>query len=425
MDTVDPEADRVAPASVEMAGTIGARGGGSASREPGAWKARYGSRRLYDRRLNRRDERWPLPARMLAALFRHPGAVLSTLGEQQPVEQDGRQLHRSVQAMLALTGRVGPRRALGGSEEVDPSVMRAELRRLTAMSMPIRTDVHVTGRRIPGPEGAADIPIRVYRQFGRGMSIPGSSRPGPPVIVYFHGGGWVVGDLDTHDASCRMLAAASGCMVVSAGYRLAPEWPFPAAVDDAKAVYAWVRERAGELGADPRRVGVMGDSAGGNLAAVVSQLSAKGSLPAPTAQCLVYPALDFRLGTASIRDCGDGFFLTREAIEYYRRTYVPSERDWLDPRASPLLAPDLGALPPTLVVTAGFDPLRDEGEAYAKALATAGVPVVHRCCDDQVHGFMGMGFIDDTYALATEVCEAMGRLMRRSGHFDSPDHVVR
>jgi acetyl esterase len=147
--------------------------------------------------------------------------------------------------------------------------MRAELRRTTRLAMPVRTDVHAWGRLVPGPEGAPPVPVRIYRQFGSGLGIGGPGRR-LPGIVYYHGGSWVTGDLDTHDASCRMLAATARCLVVAVDYRLAPEHPFPAAVDDAVAAYAWVQRHADELGIDPHQVGVMGDSAGGNLAAVVA-----------------------------------------------------------------------------------------------------------------------------------------------------------
>jgi acetyl esterase len=260
--------------------------------------------------------------------------------------------------------------------------------------------------------------LRIYRQFGIGIDAGSGSRPG--AIVYFHGGGWVTGDLDSHDSSCRLLAAASGCIVVAVGYRLAPEAPFPAAVDDAIAAYGWVQRHSDELGHAPGQVGVMGDSAGGNLAAVVAletrpgAESAAADVPPPTAQCLVYPAVDARFDSDSMRGLSDEFFLTRESMEFFRSSYLPDGKVWQSPKASPLLAPDHRGLAPALVVTAGFDPLRDDGANYADALRRSGVEVEYRCYDDQVHGFMGMGFLPDALALATEICDAMGRLMRRS-----------
>jgi acetyl esterase len=238
--------------------------------------------------------------------------------------------------------------------------------------------------------------------------------------VFFHGGGWVTGDLDSHDALCRLLAAASGCIVVAVGYRLAPEDPYPAAVEDALAGYAWVQGHADELGHAEGRVGVMGDSAGGNLAAVVARETRRGPagdapVAPPVAQGLVYPALDARLDSSSVHAFAEGFFLTRQSMEYFRACYLDDREAWASPRVSPVLADDHGGLAPALIVTAGFDPLRDDGATYARQLAAAGVEVDYRCYDDQVHGFMGMGILPDSLALATEVCDAMGRLMRRPG----------
>lgn len=368
------------------------------------------------------SEHWPLVTRLGAGLLSHPELLLAVLGDRRPVEIDGRVLNRGLQAMLAVTSHLegfseGGPDAVGTS---DPVVMRAQLHRMTRAAMPVRTDVHVTGRVVPGPEGAPPIPIRVYRQFGTGLGRGGGRRTRPPAIVYYHGGGWVTGSLDTHDASCRMLAVASGCIVVSVEYRLAPEDPFPAAVDDVLAAYTWVYRHSDELGFEPGRVGVMGDSAGGNLAAVVALETRPGvgsvdaDVAPPVAQGLIYPALDARLDTESIRTMSDGFFLTRAGMEYFRETYLPDPADWVKAKASPLLAGDHRGVAPALVVTAGFDPLRDDGVNYAEALRKAGVEVEYRCYDDQVHGFMGMGVLPDSLALATEVSDAMGRLMRRS-----------
>ncbi len=381
-----------------------------------------GTRALYNRRIQRVHERWPLVTRLGAALLSRPDLVLGLVGKRPPVERDGRVLNRSIQALLEVTNRLeGLSDGPGNAQPApDPAVLRAQLTRMARAAMPIRTDVHVAGRIIPGPAGAPPIPIRVYRRYGAGIG-PASGRHGrPPAIVYFHGGGWVTGDLDSHDGSCRLLAAVSGCIVVAIGYRLAPEDPFPAAVDDALAAYVWVHRHSAELGCAAGQVGVMGDSAGGNLAAVVALETRSGvgsagpGVPPPVAQGLIYPAVDARLDTASMRTMSEGFFLTFEGMEYFRQTYLPERADWETPRASPLLADDHHGLAPALIVTAGFDPLRDDGVNYAEALAKAGVEVEYRCYDDQVHGFFGMGLLTDSLALATEVCDAMGRLMRRS-----------
>jgi acetyl esterase len=215
------------------------------------------------------------------------------------------------------------------------------------------------------------------------------------------------------------LAAVSGCIVVAVDYRLAPEHPFPAALDDAMAAYAWVHGQADQLGIDRARIGVMGDSAGGNLAAVVALQSRDGEptavpgVPPPFAQGLLYPSVVLRIHPDS-EALGNGFFLTLEGMEQMRAAYVPDEADWDGPAASPMQTADLAGAPPALVVTAGFDPLHFDGDAYAAKLAAAGVEVEHRRYDDQVHGFFGMGILSDALALSTEVSDAMGRMMHRS-----------
>ena len=335
--------------------------------------------------------------RVVSGALALPEPVIDRIVGAPPIVRDGRVLNRRVQAMISLGER------LGLTGESSPSVerRRAELRRSAAIGMPLLAGVYVTERRIPGPAG--EIPVRVYRRIGLTGSVP--------AIVYLHGGGWVVGDLDTHEGSCRLLALESDCVVVSVDYRLAPEHPFPAAIDDAVAAYRWVHEQAMELAVEPGRVGVMGDSAGGNLAAVVAQVTRDTDVPAPTAQCLVYPATDALLREPSHEPFADGFFLTEESIEWYRAQYLPDRNDWDSPLASPIEAPDLSGLCPALVVTAGFDPLRDEGHRYAERLADAGVAVRYRCYDDMVHGFFGMGVLPGGMGLAAEVCAGMGELM--------------
>ncbi len=389
--------------------------------DPARYRGR-GSRALFDRRLQSRYEHWPLGTRVLAAVLRHPDAVLTVLGSGGAVERDGRVLNRNSQALVELLARFD-RAGQDGSDGAGASDLLDRRRRLrfgARIAMPRRTDVHVLGRTVPGGEGSPAIPVRVYRQFGVGVGIGPAERVRPPVIVYFHGGGWELGDLDSHDGTCRLLAAASRCLVVSVEYRLAPEHPFPAAVDDCLAVYAWVHRNAEDLGYAPGQVGVMGDSAGGNLAAVVAQQTLAGSpnadgAPPPVAQGLVYPVVDARMVAESLRSFGEGFALTLPDMERMRAQYLPDASHWEDPRASPILADDLSGLPPALVVTAGFDPLLDDGANYAAALRKAGVEVEYRCYQDQIHGFLGMGILPDSLALATEVCDAMGRLVRRAG----------
>jgi acetyl esterase len=351
-------------------------------------------------------------------LFSHPNLLLSALGEGSPVEVEGRVLNRSTQALIALMNRV-PQPPDPGS--VDLATQRSRLTRSVRAIMPVRTDVYVRGRSVPAPNGGTPIPIRIYRRFGSGIGVGERDGERPPAIVYFHGGGWVIGDLDSHDSFCRMLAVVSQCIVVSVGYRLAPEFPFPAGLDDALAAYEWVQRSTAELGHRDGQVGVMGDSAGGNLAAVVALATratesggGAGAVPAPVAQGLVYPVVDMRLASGSARSMREGFLLSLEQMEYFRGRYTPDPSSWENPRVSPLLAEDHRGLAPALVVTAGFDLLRDDGAHYADALEKAGVEVEYHCYDDQVHGFMLTGVLSDSFALATEVCDAMGRLMRRS-----------
>ena len=337
--------------------------------------------------------------RLLCRAFDLPDRVVQKVAGD-PVELDGRVLNRSVQFMLALTQRADPTGLNNGSVQE----RRSEMRRATPLAMPVATDLHVTERIIPGPE--ADLRLRIYRPFGAGAR--------PPAIVFFHGGGWVVGDLDTHDASCRVLSVASGCVVISVDYRLAPEHPFPAAPEDCLAAYTWVVSNADDLSVDPSAVAVAGDSAGGNLAAVVCQQARSTDVIPPVAQGLIYPAVDFRLQTRSVELFSDGFFLTRESMNWFRNHYVPEDRDPLDPAASPLLSDDVSGVAPAWIWTAGFDPLRDEGRAYGDMLEKGGVLVHQRCHDDMIHGFFNLGMIPGAVAIIEEMGREFGELVRSS-----------
>lgn len=261
----------------------------------------------------------------------------------------------------------------------------------------------VLERGVPGPGGA--IPVRIY--------TPGRESV-YPVVAYFHGGGWFMSDLDTHDVVCRKLALKSSAIVVSVDYRLAPENRFPAAVDDAYAAVAWIGREAAGFGGDSSRIAVAGDSAGGNLAAVVAHLARDRGGPAIACQVLFYAATDMsRFETRSHRDFADGYFLTRKYLEIFRSLYAPDPADWPDPLISPLLAPNLANLPPAVVVTAGFDPLRDEGEAYAAKLAAAGVPVVAKRYEGIIHGFLTLDRIFPEADAAISLAAA--ELKRRFG----------
>ncbi len=246
-----------------------------------------------------------------------------------------------------------------------------------------------------GPHSA--IAMRLYRPTHAAGEVP-------PVLVYFHGGGWVIGDLDTHDTLCREIANASGVAVVAVEYRLGPEHRFPAAYDDALVATQWVHDHASSLNLDSRRLAVGGDSAGGNLAAAVT-LAARGTLPIAF-QLLIYPATDMRRGHASHATNGDGYLLTSRLITWFHDHYIDDTRHDLDWRASPLLHADLKGLPPALVITAGYDPLRDEGLDYARALTEAGNQVSYVCFERQIHGFITMGKVLDEANTAVALCAA-------------------
>lgn len=239
---------------------------------------------------------------------------------------------------------------------------------------------------IPGPAGK--LPARAY--------IPAGDKP-LPALVYFHGGGWVIGNVEVVDKPCRALANAAGCVVVSVEYRLSPETKFPGPVEDCYAATHWVADNAAELGADPGRVGVGGDSAGGNLAAAVSLMARDRGGPSLSYQLLVYPVTAPAAGTTfpSYRENADGYMLTRGAMEWFWDHYLTSTDDAKNPYAAPLHADNLEGLPPALVVTCGFDPLRDEGEAYADKLRQSGVRVTATRYDDMIHGFFWMGGVLD------------------------------
>jgi acetyl esterase len=236
-----------------------------------------------------------------------------------------------------------------------------------------------------GPAGP--IPLRLYRGKGTDRSTA------RPALVYFHGGGWVIGDLESHDQVCRALANAAPCVVVSVDYRLAPEHKFPAAAEDAIAATRWVADNAGRLGIDAGKLAVGGDSAGGNLATVVALDARDNAGPRLLFQLLIYPSTDMRMGWPSLERHAQQLPLTRAGMSWFIAHYLRGEADKVDWRASPLTAPSLARLPPALVITAGFDPLGDEGEAYAAALAKSGVPARHQRFEGQIHGFVTMGRI--------------------------------
>ncbi|MEK5645299.1 lipase [Paenibacillus rhizosphaerae] len=257
------------------------------------------------------------------------------------------------------------------------SVERARTVNLSSMAAQPEEVWKVDNRKIPGPAG--HIPVRVYR--------PQSKYP-LPVLIYYHGGGWVVGDLDAADVLCRQLANGANVIVVSVDYRLAPEHRFPAAIEDAYAAAAWVAENSSSLEADPNRMAVGGDSAGGNLAAAVTLMARDQGLSFIKFQLLFNPATRYAFDTDSYRDNAEGYGLTTDTMRWFWGQYLAEEQDGRNPYASPLLAADFSSLPPALVITAEFDPLRDDGEAYAAKLKAAGTPVEAKRYDGMVHGFM-------------------------------------
>lgn len=281
---------------------------------------------------------------------------------------------------------------------LSPAEARAATKaRIAQAALPPPPVAAVEDRAIAGPGGA--LPLRVYRPSGDAVL---------PALVYLHGGGWVICDLDTHDNFCRALSNAAGCVVASVGYRLAPEHPFPSALDDADAAHRFVVDEAAALGLDPARIGVAGDSAGGNLAAALCLRRRRDGGPMPAVQALFYAVLDHRLDTASYRDNNEGHLLTRAEMEWFWAQYLGAGSGD-DPLASPLRATDLGGLPPALVVSAEYDVLRDEAEAYADRLEAAGVPVILRRYQGMVHGFLSsFGVVDR----ATEAVAEVGDLLR-------------
>jgi acetyl esterase len=314
-----------------------------------------------------------------------------------PVTDD--RLHPEVRAVLTAIEAAGgpPLESMRPAEARQAAI--AGLKDVDGDPEPV---ARMEDMRIPGPAG--DIPVRVYTPEGSGPF---------PALVYFHGGGWVVCDLDTHDKVCRAIARAGSAVVVAVDYRLSPEHKFPAAVEDAYAATRWVASNADRLGVDPRRIAVGGDSAGGNLSAVIS-LRSRDAGPPVALQVLVYPVTNLAsFDTGSYREFAEGYHLTRAEMEWFRDCYLARAEDALSPDASPLLAEDLRGVAPAVVITAECDVLRDEGEAYAERLREAGVLVSWTRYAGMIHPFFSMpGAISDGRKAIQQVAEAvrgMGR----------------
>ena len=304
-------------------------------------------------------------------------------------------LHPQARALLDFIEQ----RGLPPTHTLTPADARAFYRERRFFTQPEPPEVAlVRDLQAEGPHGM--IPLRLYRPAG---SAPEALLP---VLVYYHGGGFVIGDLDTHDVLCRELANGAGCAVVAVDYRMAPEHPFPHAVDDCLAATYWVQRHAAELALDAARLAVGGDSAGGNLAAVVSTLARDaGDLPI-VFQLLIYPGTDMRRTAPSHETNGQGYLLTKDTLDYFMGHYIAEPAHALDWRASPLLHDDLARLPAAFVLTAGFDPLRDEGLQYSQRLSEAGNRATHICFERQIHGFITMGKVLDEANTAVALCAA-------------------
>ncbi len=327
-----------------------------------------------------------LSPRLQRRLFGRPPAI------------DGQVLASDIQTLLRLAQWVGDE-SITGSGASPTEARRMSLEGAAAVSGPPLPMGQVEELELAGPAGP--IPARLY--------VPPAPASQPrPLLVYFHGGGWVIGDLETHDGLCRFLATHADVAVLSVDYRLAPDHPFPAAVDDCFAAFAWAAAHAAERGLDPTRIAVGGDSAGGNLAAAVSLLARDGGAERPAMQLLIYPVTDAVGEQTSRLTFAEGFMLTKADMDWFEAHYLPDGAQSDDPRVSMLHAADLSDLPPAYVTTAGFDPLRDEGEAYAKRMREAGVRVALRRHPGLIHSFANLTAVSPTSRAA--MLEAAGAL---------------
>jgi acetyl esterase len=311
------------------------------------------------------------------ALMSLPAPILAALGGARGrMLLDGQQLDAQIAAVLTMHDLVGP----PPIERGDPARARLLMARGFApfgdppRAMAALRDLTVAD----GPRG--HIPVRLYR--------PRSARSRGPAVIYFHGGGGTIGSVDVYDAACRLIADDTGMVVISVDYRLAPEHPFPAGFEDALAAYRWVRDQAAALDVDPERLAVAGDSMGGNFAAVLCQYVRDHDQPMPALQVLLYPGLDCTLSSPSQQTFARGYFLTAAMIRWFIDHYLADQDHRWDVRASPLFAARVSGLPPAVIITAGHDPLRDDGRLYAERLERAGVTVRYRCEAGLIHGYL-------------------------------------
>lgn len=310
-------------------------------------------------------------------------------------------LHPQVKKILEEAASLG----LPDYQNLSPAAARKQMLDLTPPVDPLLAVERVENLMIPGPKG--EIPIRLYYPSG-----------GPPfaVLVYFHGGGWVMGDLDTHHGVCHALAKRSSCLVVSVDYRLAPEHRYPAAVEDAYAATSWVAQNTEAIQADPDRLAVGGDSAGGHLAAVVALMARDRKGPRIDLQALIYPITDCNFNTPSYLENKEGYMLSRDLMKWFWKHFIEDEGQANDPYVSPLRAKNFSDLPPALIVTAEYDPLRDEGQAYCKRLEEAGVNVTMLRYPGMIHGFIRMtARLDKAKEALDEIAGSLREVLRIDG----------
>ena len=325
-------------------------------------------------------------------LFKLPASILIRWSGKEQIEKGYRKLDPGFQYLLKVMEDTGAK--------LDTSKPAAELRKefeesRGLISLPLPSGVKTTDHIIKS--NGAEIRVREYSPESIGNIYP--------AVVYFHGGGWVIGSIESHEAFTGFLAKELKAKIFSVDYRLAPEHPFPIPLADCEAAFNWVKDNALDLGINPNRVSVGGDSAGGNLSAALCVKRKQEELSMPKAQLLIYPVTDLTLKHPSMDEMAEGFFLTKASMEFFRDQYLESDELTKDPLVSPLFADDLSGHPPAVVVTAGFDPLRDEGDQYAQALRQANVEIYHRTHDSYIHGFVNMMLVDGVDYALKRICD--------------------
>ena len=325
-------------------------------------------------------------------LFKLPASILIRWSGKEQIEKGYRKLDPGFQYLMKIMENIGAK--------LDTSKPAAELRkefeeRRGLLLLPLPSGVKTTDHIIKS--NGAEIKVREYSP-----ELIGSIYP---AVVYFHGGGWVFGSIETHEAFTGFLAKELKAKVFSVDYRLAPENPYPIPLGDCEAAFNWVKDNSSDLGINPNRVSIGGDSAGGNLAASLCVKRKQEKLSMPKAQLLIYPVTDLTLKHPSMDEMAEGFFLTKESMKYFRDNYIDDQDLIKDPLVSPLFAEDLSGHPPAVVVTAGFDPLRDEGDQYAQALRNANVEIYHRTHDSYIHGFVNMMLVDGVDYALKRICD--------------------